>query len=64
MCKYAAGEDDVEKAPCCSTVAAVMAGAEQLSYHNVVTAGADARVSPAVLSSNCSSMAAALGLDG
>ena len=64
LCECAAGEGGAEKAPCCGTVAAAVAGAEWLSCHTVVTAEADARVSPAVSSSHYSSMTAALGLDG
>ena len=40
------------------------AGAERLTCRIVATAGVDVKVSPAVTSSHCSSMAAVLGLDG
>ena len=57
-----------KRAPCCCTVAAAGADAEWLSCRTVATAGAGVKVSPAVTSSHCSSMAAwyvcVLGLDG
>ena len=39
-------------------------GAERLTYYTVATARTDARVSPTVSSSHCSSMTAVLELDG
>ena len=56
-------KDDTEKAPCYGIVAAAEAGAERINYRTVATAGTGAEVSPAVLSSHCSSMTAVLGLD-
>ena len=47
-----------EKASCCDTVAAVGADVERLSCRTVATAGAGAKVSSAVTSSHCSSIAA------
>ena len=54
----------LKRAPCCCTIAAVGVDAERLTYRTVATAGAGAKVSPAITSSNCSSMFAVLGLDG
>ena len=63
LCERMAGEGDAKKAPCCGTVATARAGVERLSCRTVATARAGVRVSPAVTSSHCSSMAAVLGLD-
>ena len=57
-------EGGVEKAPCYGTVAAAEAGAEWLTCHTIATTGVGAKVSPAITSSNYSSMVAILGLDG
>ena len=64
LCEHTAREDDAEKAPCCGTVAAAGVGVERLTCRTVATAGVGTKVSSAVLSSHCSSMAAVLGLDG
>ena len=57
-----------ERTPCCCTVAVAGAGAEKLPCRTVATAGAGAKVSSAVTSSHCSSIAAwhicVLKLDG
>ena len=74
MCKVICGSPehvagaDAERAPCCCTIAAVGVDVERLPCHIVATVGADAKVSSAVISSHCSSMAAwhvcVLGLYG
>jgi len=64
LCEHTVREGGVEKAPCCDTVAVVGAGAERLTCSTVATSRGRRRVSPAVLSSHCCSMAAVLGLDG
>ena len=64
LCKHTAGEDGVQKASYCGTVAAAGAGAERLTCRTVATEGAYVKISPAVTSSNYSSMAAVLRLDG
>ena len=60
-------EAGAERALCYCTVAAAGAGVEKLPCRIVATAGAGAKVSPAVTSSHCSSMAdwhvCVLGLD-
>ena len=58
------GKAAPKRAPYCGTVAAVEVGAERLTCRTIATAGAGAKVSPAVTSSNYSSMTAILELDG
>ena len=62
------GKDRHRKAPYCCTVAAAGADVERLSCRTVAAAGAGAKVSLAVTSSHCSSMATwhvcVLELDG
>ena len=64
MCEHTVEERDTEKVLYYGTVAIAGAGAEGLTRLTIAIEGAGARLSPAVLSSHCCSMAAVLGLDG